>query len=365
MKKILFLITQSEMGGAQRFLLTFLKHLDRTKFLASVAAGEGSELPIPVTILPSLKRKISFVSDLKAFYEIRSLLRKEKPDVLFLLSSKAGFLGSLAGRLEKVPRIIYRIGGFAFHEDIGRLKRWLYFLAEKASKSCKDHLIVNNRKDEESALQMGYRRENVSLIHNGLEEAFTGFSREIAREALHIQKDVLAVVCIANWYPNKGLMDLLEAVQLLQKKSLPEFRLYLIGDGLEREKLHHFCKHHQLSQIHFLGKIPDAARYLKAFDLFILPSRKEGMPWSILEAYQAEVPVLATAVGGVPELMTHEQEGFVVPPKDPEALAKALETLLNDQLLRKTFAEHGKTRLSRSFRLTSMVKSYKDLLIQV
>lgn len=368
MKKILYVVTQSEFGGAQQFLRQLLSSLDRSRFHPFVAASKepGDIFPfleeqgISCFPLLSLQRPLSLVHDFRAVKELRALLRKLKPDILHLLSSKAGFLGSIAGRLEKVPSIVYRIGGFAFYEHVSRLKKMAYFLAEWGTSFFKDRIIVNNPVDLMAIERLHLGIKKSMLIPNGFAADFSVLSKEDARNQLQIPNKSWVIGTIANFYPNKNITLLIEAVKNLVKGPLliPQLRCVIIGDGLERPRIEDRIRQENLGeQITLLGKKENASQYLKAFDTFVLPSQKEGMPWSILEAFAAKVPVIATNVGGVPFVMNPDQEGILVPPKDPLLMAKAIQRLWQNTEFRMVLAEKAFERLQKDFSLQRMVKS--------
>jgi glycosyltransferase involved in cell wall biosynthesis len=373
------------MGGAQRFLLTLLKGLDKSRFLPVVAAGERAVIPseaaeggrveeslfrsvsqlnIRTITLKNLVREIRPIKDLKAFLEIRKLLKAEKPDILYLLSSKAGFLGALAGRFSHTPKTIYRIGGFAFHEHVSTVKQCLYFLAERISRAWKDIIIVNNHRDQVSAKKLGFSEGVIRYIPNGISSEQAFLSREQARRFFGIPAADLVLGTIANFYPNKGLADFLDALALLPgQPSLPPIQVIIIGDGKERPHLEQKIKDPRLGNVRLVGALPNASQYLKAFDLFVLPSRKEGMPWVILEAMLASVPIVATSVGGVLELLSNQENAWLVPPRNPKLLAEAINKALSDAVLRSVFAQHAKERVHRAFTVESMVKACEECFL--
>ena len=131
----------------------------------------------------------------------------------------------------------------------------------------------------------------------------------------------------------------------------------VIGDGEERTKLEKQIQTLGLQNtVHLAGFVPDARRYLKAFDIFVLPSLKEGFPYVLLEASAAEVAIIATLVGGIPELITNEENGLLVPPGDAPMLAKAISRLANDMNLRQRFAAAGIKKVRERFSFSEMLE---------
>src|SRR3989338_4390442 len=287
-KRILFVITQSEFGGAQRFLHTLVTRLDRTKYEILVAAGPsfGSKYDlldllekeeIKTLRLKYLKREISPLSDIRASFELRKASKKFKPDTLFLLSSKAGFIGSFVSKClirNTEYKILYRIGGWTFNDPWPKWKKLLWIIIERISAKWKDLIIVNNKHDFEQANQQSGR----------------------------VFQDRIIIGTIANFYPTKGLGYLIETAEYFKNKDNIVFMV--IGDGPERASLENLIKQKGLQKkIIFLGQIPDAHKLLSAFDIFVLPSIKEGFPWVVIEAMAAKLPVVATRVGAVPEII--------------------------------------------------------------
>ena len=349
-KKILFLVTQSEFGGAQRFIYTLVNSLNRYEIVVG-AGPEGDDENgllfkleknrINTRHLKYLRRGINpFFDFCLGLIEIYRLIKQEKPEILFLCSSKVGAMGSLVGRLLKVSKIIYRIGGWTFNDPWPKWKKNLYIWVEKTSAKWKDYIINNAESDKQQAIKLGIKsRKEILVIHNGINiNELKFFNREEARKKLNLKDTDFVVGTIANNYPAKGLKYLSKAKERLQNVKFA-----------------------------ILSKVPDASKYLKAFDIFVLPSVKEGFPWVILEAMAAEVPVIATKVSAVPEIINpstgSEQVGILIEPKNPQQIADAITKLLNNKNLRKNLAERGKKTVIEKFNSDKMIKAYENLFL--
>jgi len=336
MKKILFLVTQSEMGGAQRYIFEVAKVLGE-KHEILVAAGEPAfaeatagkgparigyarrhdcrqavgpakgvaggdceffqklkTIGVGSRRLKQLKRTPWPWQITSAIWEIRNLLKKEKPDVLFLCSTTAGLLGSLASLNDRGrTSIIYRIGGWAFRDPRAFWINWLVLLAEKLTAPLKDLVIVNSEIDRKLALK--YRivpERKLVKIYNGIDVgSLQFFSRAEARKHLNLfsSDNGKIIGTVANFYKTKGLEYLIQAASRLIEVR-PQSIFIIIGEGRLRPKLERLIKKYGLeNKVLLTGRIPDAYRYLKAFDVFVLPSLKEGFPWIILEAIAAQM----------------------------------------------------------------------------
>jgi len=377
MKKILYLITSSEYGGAQKYVFDLAVNLPQSAYKAIVAAGQGddklfnqlADFPFIKTVkLFNLKRLPDPLTAQQCLKEIIKLLSQEKPDILHLNSTMAGCLGCLAAKIYKNKtktnlKVIYTVHGWVFLEP-GFLRPKIYFLAEKFFAKWKDLFIVLSERD----LQVGLRRKispqnKFIKIYNGLNEEILHFlPPEKAKKILpdNFRKNNWpSIGIIANFYPSKGLPYLIEASRRLVK-SRPNICFIIIGDGPERKNLEKQIDQADLKGNIFLaGKIPSAHQYLPAFDIFVLPSVKEGLPWVILEAMAAGVPIIATNVGGIPEMLKNEKSGLLVEPKNPAALAQTIENLLNNPVQQKNLACEAKQRVKK-FSLKSMLeKTYE------
>lgn len=380
-KKLLYIVTQAEWGGAQRYIFDLTANLSQD-FDITVAVGkpqgrhdfidkltknkEQRTNTINVIRLRHLTREISPIQDLLAVLEIAKLYKTLKPDIVHLNSSKAGVIGSLA-KLLFVPYsllIVYTAHGWAYLEPLSAFKRWIYLLMEKLAAGLRDATIALSEKEKNIALKHGTaKRNSVFVIPNGIDlNSLSFLSRAEARKHLGIEENQFVIGTIANLYKTKGLGYLIEAFHLLNSKSpIPNSKFLIIGEGPERKNLELRIKNYELSdKVILTGSIHDASQYLKAFDIFVLPSVKEGFPYTILEAMAAGLPIVATDVGAIPEILENQKSGLIVPPANLEILAKALKNLLDNpqktQELGKNAAETVK-----QFTLDKTIKKTKTV----
>ncbi|MDD5750774.1 MAG: glycosyltransferase family 4 protein [Candidatus Pacebacteria bacterium] len=378
MKKILYLITSSEYGGAQKYVLDLAANLPTADYQAIVAAGEGDGelfkrlkgLPgVEIVKLSNLKRMPSPITARRGLKEIIGLLVREQPDILHLNSSMAGFLGSWAARIYKKRnranlKVIYTVHGWVFSEP-GFLKPLVYFLVEKISAKWKDAFIVLSERDLKAGVRKKIAPENKFIkIHNGLDiESLQFLPKEQAREVIlknFCDENKIIIGTLANLYATKGLPYLIKAARIIAKER-PEVGFVVIGEGPERKALEKLTARLGLRQTFFLtGTIPSAARYLAAFDIFVLPSIKEGLPYAVLEAMAAGLPIVATYVGGVPELIENDKSGLLVEPRNPAALARALGQLLGNPAQQKNLAHAARQRVEK-LSLTQMLNQTYSL----
>jgi glycosyltransferase involved in cell wall biosynthesis len=380
-KKILFLVTQSEFGGAQRFIYRLITNLDLAKYDILVAAGpEGNNADgllfnlkkdgFKNISLKFLKRGINPLIDFLGLAETFRLIKKEKPDTVFLCSTKAGILGSIAGRLAGAPKTIYRIGGWTFNDPWPEWKKKLYIWLEKKTAKFKDFIVNNAESDRQQAINLGIKpKREIITIYNGIgnldflekESAKAEIFRRIP-DAENATENTKIIGTVANFYPPKGLEYLIEAANILKESDA---KFIIIGEGQERARLENIIEKYGLKNVFLTGVLPEAWKYLKAFDIFVLPSVKEGFPWTVIEAMAAGIPVVATGVGAVPEILTSsidsEESGILISPKEPYQIVEAIELLLKDKELIKLLISRAEKSVAERFNLSKMVKEYENL----
>ncbi len=375
--KILFLITKSNWGGAQRYVFDLATSLQRSFDIAVALGGDGKLVEalqtqsIRTLPLPDLQRDISLTHEWKAFLNLYQLLRKERPDILHLNSSKAGALGALAGRIARVPHIVFTAHGWAWNEDRSLVSKiciaFLHWLTVILSH--RTIAVSNNIYDQMARLP--FTRRRMRVIHLGI-TPLPNLERDQARQniieiipRLKDNRDGVWVSTIAELHPIKGFFHALPAIAEAQKKY-PDIRYIIFGEGEERSRIEDYIERNNLGNIIYLaGYIHDAAALLPAFDLFILPSFSESFGYVLVEAGAAEVPVIATRVGGIPEIV-EEHSGILVEPRNTEALSHAIMDSLGNMKKMHVCARTLKQRVLTHFTKERMSEEtaslYADLL---
>ncbi len=357
-KKVLLAITKSNGGGAQRYVFDLATHIPQEEFEVVVAHGGNGIMSqklrgagIRTIEIPGLGRDINPLADISSLQSLLKTVRLEKPDVLHLNSSKVGLLGALAGRMTGTPRIIFTAHGWPFNEDRSFLERILFRVLAWLTTLLSHRTIAVS---DAVARSLG---RNIAVIRNGVEIG-TYISKDEARTKLVSQciENEFWFGTIAELHPVKGLAF---AIQAFQKHAAlyPTARYVIIGDGEQHSQLEKQINTSGFAnRIHLVGFHEDANRYLKAFDAFVLPSLSEALSFSILEAGAAQIPVIATGVGGIPEIIEDGQSGILVPPRDSRALSQAFERIHIDAQLRESLASTLHTRVIREFSLERMVE---------
>ena len=367
--KILLLVTLSEWGGAQHVVFLIAQHL-RSDYDVTVACAPGGALierlreeGVRAVEVPELARNLNPWRDLRAFYKLYSWMRRERFDLVHTHSTKAGLLGRVAARLAAVPVVLFTAHGWAFAEGRAYWKRRLLAHAERLAARVTAKIICVSEHDRELALRWRVAKPGQLLVvHNGIDpHSFLAADGSPVREELRLGKDPV-VTFVGRLAPPKDPLTLLEAIRIL-----PEGRVLLIGDGELRPQIERFVQERSLpGRVVMAGFRSDIPEVLAASDVFVLSSRWEGLPLTVIEAMMAGLPVVAARVGGIPELVEDGETGFLVPPSDPEALAEALQRLLEDEGLRRRMGEAGREKALRGFTLERMLaqiqRVYEELL---
>lgn len=364
MAKVLFVITKAGIGGAQKYVLDCVKAARNDGYDVAVASeGSGyfyetlSALGVPFHEIKSVKRDISVISDIKLIFELLSLFRKEKPDVIHLNSSKIGTVGAIAGKCARVKKIVFTAHGWVFNEPRGALERWAFIAISKFAGLFQNVIICVSDFDKQAALRYHIARpEKLITIHNGIDAHKIPFlTRKEAREKLHIEEDVFVIGTIANFYKTKSLDTLVFAA--ISSANLEKIRFVIIGDGPEKEVIERLIEKYQLTQNFILpGVIKDANTYLKAFDIFVLPSKKEGLPYALLEAMAAHLPCITSDVGGIPEIIVSDQSGIAIKDITPGKIWSAIAGLKKEKKKARALGTQAYATVEKQFSLDVMCK---------
>lgn len=357
--KILYGITKSNFGGAQRYVFDLATEAKKSGHDVAVLCGGSGTLVkelerhhIRVISLPHLKRDISLGDELRSFAFIIKTLRAEKPDVFHTNSSKMGGLGNLAARLAGTKKIVFTSHGWAFNEERPLYEKILIkFFAWLTVALSHQTVCVS----EKTRAQMNWPlvSRKLAVIHNGI-ETFATLAREEARLELHAE-DALIVGTLAELHHVKGLDVLLEAwAQFVKNRAA---KLVIFGEGEERKNLVELIGALDIKDsVELKGFVPDAKKFLPGLDIFILPSRSENLPYAILEAGSVGLPVIASRVGGIPEIIEPGVTGALVEPENPREILSTLLLLANDKSLRDRLGSALKQKVSAAFSLSKMVE---------
>ena len=364
--KILYIITKSNWGGAQRHVYDLATNArEKGNDVVVALGGEGvlrdrlRESNITTRPIGSMKRDVHLADDTASLADIFRIIREVKPDVLHLHSPKAAGLGSFAGKLLGVKKIIYTVHGWAFNEDRSLAQKMVICFFSWLTMMFSTHVINISEKELSQSQMFPLVTKKLRLIRLGIKPPIF-YSTASAHHFLQskttepLSKKVI-IGTIAELHNNKGLSYAINALAILVQ-SFPNFIFFIIGEGERRDDLESLIKAKGLEKhVILAGYVSHAAEYLKGFSIFLLPSIKEGLPYTLIEAGYAGIPVVATTVGGIPEIIDDMKCGVLVQPKKSEEIFHALEFLIDHKNIQREYARNLQEKVRTVFNLDTML----------
>lgn len=350
--KILYGITKSNFGGAQRYVFELAAEMQKQGHDVGVMCGGTGILvdklkkeKIRIIPLDKLQRDISITKESASFFRILKTLRQERPDVFHINSSKMGGLGALAGRLAGIKKIIFTSHGWAFNEPRPMWQKIIIIFFVWLTICFSHQTICVSEKTKKDVGGWPFIKNKLIVVHNGVSE-FTLATRS---------DKSFTVGTIAELHKIKGLDVLLTAWGRFRKHH--QAKLVIIGEGEERQNLQNMAQKLDISDsITFKGFVNNARSLLSNFDIFVIPSRSEAMPYVLLEAGLAGLPIIATSVGGIPEVIESGTSGILVPPEDAEILFSSLVLLAENENLRKRLGIELRKEVGEKFSFKKMIR---------
>ena len=358
-RNILFIVNGLSIGGGEAKLLELVQGIqnqysdDFNCIVCSVGMGGPLQksfeaLNVKLRIYPKKN-----AHDLSLVYKVARLIREEQIDIIQTTLFYADVIGAYAAWLTGVRNVIS-------WEAVTQPYSLKHMMAYRlAAKWFAVSVAVSNAIRDEVMQKRHVGLEKTQTIHYGVDlEAYHPAKNHILHELLGLNSDVCIVSTVARLTPQKGHVYLIPALPDIVK-AYPQAHFVFIGDGPLRNSLETQCRELEITEhVHFLGFRDDVAALLQSSDLFVLPSLYEGLPNVVLEAMACGLPVIATAVDGTPEAVVEGETGFLVEPKDPEALKTALMALINNRGLRQEMGMKSRTRVEQYFSLERQIKEF-------
>ncbi|MDE1946237.1 MAG: glycosyltransferase [Patescibacteria group bacterium] len=366
-RKVLICITKSNWGGAQKYVYDIATNIPRDRFDVGVVAGPGELLDrlgaagIRTIPLAGSQRDINLFKVFSVGIRLIRLFRKEKPDVVHLNSAQMAGSGALAARIAGVKRIVFTGHGWAFNEDRPALQKMLIrFFHILTVLLC--HVTVAVSQTTKDQIGAPWNKKMI-VIRNGLRPV-EFLTHDAARESLletlaaayPTAPEALAgktwIGTISELHKTKGINFAIEAIA-----KVPDAAFIVIGDGGEKRNLASFIEKTGVGDRVFLaGRIPEASRYLAAFDIATLTSITEAFPYFLLEAGAAGLPVIATNVGGIPEIVQNDENGVLIRAKSANEIEHAIRYLLDHPEKMKSFGVTLREKVHNTFTIEDMVR---------
>ncbi|MBN1870539.1 MAG: glycosyltransferase family 4 protein [Candidatus Omnitrophica bacterium] len=367
------IITKLELGGAQLSTLHILSRLPKDKYTISlITSSKGMLKPdfralshVQCHFLPLLHRPINPLFDLAVFLQIYFILRKDKYSIVHTHSSKAGVIGRWAARLARVPVIMHTVHGWSFNDYQRPLRRKLFIFLERMTAKFTSNIICVSQKDIDTGLKYKIAPEHkFEFIPYGI--PIPKFRRSPAgipekKRGLGILNDDPVIGMISCLKPQKSPLDFVQASLKIYEQH-PRVNFLLVGDGVLRGKCKKLLNGSPLNgRFIFTGWRRDVSEILDVMDVAVLTSKWEGMPISVMEALCKGCPVVATGVGGTPELIKNRVNGFLTQPgSHEEVAAKTLEILSDTNLFHQMKAQAASS-IDETFCVDRMTEKTADL----
>jgi glycosyltransferase involved in cell wall biosynthesis len=385
MIKVLRIINRFNLGGPT-YNATYLSAYLPGEFETVLCGGEheeheGDSLFIPEgaglkpVIIKSLRRSVSFSDDRKAMKEIRQLIREFKPDIVHTHASKAGAIGRMVAYREKVPVIVHTFHGHVFHSYFGPLKTWLYKIAERRLAKKTDAIIAisNLQKKELSTVHRIAPAEQFRVVPLGFDLDRFQENREVKRATFRrkykLEEGEIAIGIIGRLTAIKNHDLFFEAIRIVARSSSKKIRAFIIGDGELMDELQVKAKRveEELGReiFVFTSWIKQVSEILPGLDVVALTSLNEGTPVSLIEAQAANVPVITTNVGGVSDVVSDGETGYVINGFDAPGYAEKLGVLVNNEEIRKKMSQNGWIYVKNKFHYQRLCKDVADLYMEL
>lgn len=373
---VLHVITRLDKGGSAEVVLDLARLLREDGARVAIISGKtvdsqedetayAERTGVEMFRVSALVREISGWKDFQAYRSIRDIVRAWRPDIVHTHTSKAGILGRWAARAAGARHRVHTPHGHIFYGYFNPLATTAFISLEKVTARITDRIVTLSRPGMEDHLRAGVGRPGqFRIIPSG-----TDIRRFICGDGGGIRAETgWSGEKVAGWAGRltaiKDCGTFLRAAGLIGA-MYPDARFLVAGDGEERNALEQLAGESGLDgKVRFLGNRGDMPSVMAAMDVFVLSSRNEGFGRVLVEAMAAGVPVVATDVGGVAEVVEDGVSGLLVPPGDPECLAEAMRRLFEDEFLRNRLRENGRMR-AWAYDTRQMVDSYEDMYAEL
>ena len=362
--KVLYVFYEPSHSGQATHVLSLVKHLDRERYNITVICPHGDEITqaelrtLGVRVLPWQMNKLK---NLRPALSLIRLCEAERFTVVHVHSMEAGLWARMAAKAAGVPVVIYT------PQNIDVRSKWLqrlYPFVEKALSSCTDMTISVNEADRTRLIQRRMAHpDKVVTIYNGIDPARFELkgSQDEYKQRLGVNRHKPLVLQMGRLKEQKAPHDFLLAAARILPET-PDAQFALLGEGPLETDLRRLALELGIApNVHFLGWREDVPETLAAADVSVLTSLWEGLPYSVLESMAAGKPVVATSVHGSRELVVDSETGFLVPPRDPQAVAEKVITLLRDPGLAAKMGKSGRRRVEERFSVQAMVQKTEAL----
>jgi glycosyltransferase involved in cell wall biosynthesis len=377
--KIAVLATVTDFGGAEKVVLSLINNIDNESFelVPIIFTIPSMQDNIFFKHLDKTRKKyhrifvngyrIKYLNPLVNIIEAYTLLKKHKFDLIHSHGYRADVIGVLLSKAMGLP-LISTCHGFISNDHhltiYNRLDRFMLRFARK--------IIAVSNGIRNQLIRSGIEGTRVLTIQNAVNVSFSSetitINRQARRQACNLAEKDFVVGYVGRLSEEKGVGYLLEAISMLKESEVP-VKLLVIGDGPQKKTLEDFVKGKSIEHVvFFAGFQNEIETWLPAMDVFVLPSLTEGTPMSLLEAMALGIPVVASSVGGVPQVVDSEENGILVSPGKPQDIEQAIQRLFKNEDLRKRFSEEAQKKIKEKYNVEGWIykieNEYRESIIR-
>lgn len=376
-KKVLYVITKSNFGGAQRYVFDLAKTMSEKGYLVAVALGGHGELAsrlekigITVFYINDLQRDVSIWKEIKSIVSLFKITKNFKPDIVHLNSTKAGGLGAVVARILRIKKIVFTAHGWPFLEPRKNWWKLMAWIGSYLTTLMVHNIITVSHFDRLQTKYMFGIKNKLKTIHPAVKD-FSLLEREEARqelfsnEVIETHRSNIWLVTVAELNHNKNQATAIDAVAEFNSTHQNKIFYTIIGGGeLMNDLKEQVDLRGQNDYIHFCGYLKNARSYLWAFDMFLLPSKKEGLPYALLEAGLAELPCLASRVGGIEEVIIDKETGLLTDPNNHMTIVEGLDFIFKNTDKRTKYSNNLYEHVKENFSISKMIEETEKIYLK-
>ncbi|MDQ0338497.1 glycosyltransferase involved in cell wall biosynthesis [Caldalkalibacillus uzonensis] len=366
--KVLQVIGGAEKGGSRNHLITLTKNLNRNEriqseivcFINGPIMEDAQKYKIPCYYLP-----MNSIIDMRAIFSLRRLITKLKPDIIHTHGVRGNFIGRLAAYNLEIP-VVTTVHSSIYYDYSTLLKKWFYHRIEQWTRPLTDQFITVSKSLKHELINDGVAPNKVSVVYNGIsDDLLNSDKKRDIRKELNIPAHLPLLITVGRLEPVKNQKLFIHIVKRLQEMDV-KVSAIIAGDGpLKTDLQNEVTKLGLDKQIHFLGFRNDIQNLLEQADIFLLTSRMEGLPITLLEAMAAQTPVVVSAVGGIPEVVELANNGETVPNSDIPMYCEKIIDLISNNNKRKLLGENGYFAFKKYFTENTFVTNTLNVYHQI
>ena len=379
--KVLRIIGRLNVGGPAIQVVNLTAGLDPNRYQSLLVAGseneaEGSMLDFALshgvrpTVIPEIVTAFSLAPrDAKALLKLYALMRQERPDIVHTHTAKAGFLGRATARLAGVPIIVHTFHGHVLHGYYGAMKNQLLRRVEQSLAPVTDRLVTVSEQVRHDLVGYGIAKaEKISVVPLGFDlDPFLNSHAQQGefRREMGLSEEHKLIGIVGRLFAIKNHALFLKSAALIVARE-PAARFVVVGDGVFRPNLENQARELGITdRVLFTGWRRDLPRICADLNVLVVSSDNEGTPVSAIEAMASSCPVVATRVGGLPDLIEDQKTGRLVPPRDAEALARAVLDLLNNTQTARELGQNAMAAVRQRFTVQRLLGDMDHLYTEL